>query len=189
MGRKPKLSDAQLTEIGRRLLAGGISMRKIAAEYGVSEGVIRGRFSAQNRKVKAVANQLVATQDALSALPINAQISAVNLAAQLRSMAGHLASAASNGAMVAHRLSGIALQQVEKVDDAEPERSIDNLKRIHTLTRMVNDSSELALNLVSANRDRMKRGEFDDDPVQPAKIVMTVQDASIPDPDAERPSG
>ena len=67
---------------------------------------IRARLSAQTEQVKTVANQVLATEAALKSLPISAQINAHNLADHLRSISGHLASAANYGAATAHRLSG-----------------------------------------------------------------------------------
>lgn len=184
MGRPSKLTPGQWDQIGKRLLAGE-KARVLAREFGIAESTIRERFSEINGKVKDAANQLLAAEGAMAALPLSAQISAINLAAHLRSISTHLASAANNGAMVAHRLSGIALQQVEKVDDAEPEKSIDALKRIGALTRLVNESADLGLNLLSANKERIKSGELDAEPVEPVEIVVNAVDASEPEPDPE----
>jgi hypothetical protein len=188
MGRRSKLSDRQWAEVGRRLL-NGEKPRLLAAEFGVSETTIRERFSEVNGKIKDVANQLLSVETSLQQLPISAQISAVTLAAQLRSISTHLSSAANNGAMVAHRLSGIALQQVEQVDDAQPERSLDALSRINSLTRLVNQSSELGMNLLSANRERVRAGELESDPVMPVRVTVTVQDASEPEPNTQLSAG
>ncbi|HUY01736.1 MAG TPA: helix-turn-helix domain-containing protein [Rhodocyclaceae bacterium] len=154
MGRKSKLTDKQWEQVGKRLLAGETA-RALGREFGVSEAAIRQRFSTQHGKVKEVAHQIVAAEAALKSLPIASQIDAHNLADQLRSISSHLASAANYGAMTAHRLSGIAHGQVEKIDDAAPigDESLKTLQGIAVLTKMANASSEIAVNLLRANKD------------------------------------
>ena len=154
MGRHSKLSESQWAQIGKRLLEGE-SGRELAREFGVAESAVRKRFSAQVKQIKDVANQIVATEVALKALPISAQISAQDLAAQLRSISTHLASAANYGAATAHRLSGIAHSKIGEIDDAVPldEESLESLKGIAVLTRMANSSSEIAINLLRANKE------------------------------------
>jgi len=152
MGRNSKLTEKQWEEIGKRLLEGD-SARALGREYGISESSIRERFSAQHKQIKAVANQIVATESALKALPISAQISAHNLADRLKAISEHLTGAANYGAATAHRLSAIAHAQVEKVDDAEPQESEQALKNIAVLTKTANLSSEIAINLLRANKE------------------------------------
>jgi ABC-type transporter Mla subunit MlaD len=152
MGRPSKLTDAQWQAIGKRLLDGG-SARALGREFGVAESAIRKRFGAHNQKIKDVANQLVAAETAFKSLPISAQISARTLADRLKAISENLADAAHYGAMTAHRLSGIAHAQVEKVDDADPMKSIEALAGVATLTKMANASSEIGLNLLRANKE------------------------------------
>lgn len=161
MGRKSKLTEKQWARIGERFLAGE-SARSLGPEYGVSEAAIRQRFSSQHKKIKSVANQIIEAENAFKELPIASQIATQNLTAQLRSISDHLASAAQFGAMTAHRLSGIANAQVELVDDAEPEKSTEALQRIAVLTKIANGSSEIAVNLLRANKetvDDLNKGE------------------------------
>ena len=153
MGRKSSLTDKQWVEIGKRLLAGKESARALAREFGTSEASVRRKFPAQRKDVKDVANQLVAADAAFRNLPITSQIDALNLVDELKSISTHLASAGKFGAMTAHRLSGIAHGQVEKVDDAEPEKSMEALSRIGVLTKMANSSAEIGMNLLRANKE------------------------------------
>jgi uncharacterized protein (DUF2342 family) len=167
MGRPSKLTDKQWAEIECRMVAGE-SIRKLAKEFGVSDGAIRLRLSAQVEEIKSVANQIVATEDRLRSMPITAQVSTHNLADQLRSISGHLAGAANYGASTAHRLAGIANGLVVKIDDAKPmdEKSITELKAIAGLTKMANDASEIGLNLLRANKesiDAMNKGDAPED--------------------------
>jgi hypothetical protein len=156
MGRKSKLTEAQWAEIERRLLEGE-PRRALAREFGIAESSIRERLSAQVKETKSVANQIVNTEQRLSALPISAQINAQNLASKLRAISGHLASAAEYGASTAHRLSAIAASEVEKIDDVEPGRSAETLRGVAALTALANESSKIAINLLSANKDQVNR--------------------------------
>jgi hypothetical protein len=158
MGRKSKLTDEQWARIKERLLEGE-SRRAIAKEFGISESSIREKVSAQVSEIKTVANQIVATERALKALPISAQITAQNLASRLRSISDHLASAANYGAATAHRLSALAHSEVEKIDDASPLSSGESLRGIAALTSLANESGKIALNLLAANKDRPFEGD------------------------------
>jgi len=154
MGRKSKLTEKQWEEIGKRLVDGEEG-RALAREFGISEAAIRKRFSAQTKQIKAVANQLVVAETAFNALPISAQISARTLADRLKAISENLADAAHYGAATAHRLAGIANNKVAEIDDAAPmtAESMETLKGIAVLTKMANESSEIGINLLRANKD------------------------------------
>lgn len=156
MGRPSKLTEKQWQEIDARLLKGEPG-RSLAREYDVSEAAIRKRFGA-HKQIKAVANQLVAAEMALEALPLGARVSARTLADDLKEISSHLAGAARYGAATAHRLSGIAHAQVALIDDADPlgVDSIETLKGISALTKLANDSSVIPINLLNANKDSVK---------------------------------
>ena len=174
MGRKSKLTEKQWLEIERRILEGE-AIRALAKEFGVSESTIRDRgISARAQKTKEVANQIVTAERALAELPISAQINAQNLAAKLRSISDSLASAADLGAKTAHRLQALANSEVAKVDDADPlaEESIAALKGVGVLTKLANDSSSIALNLLAANKDTFKELNLpkpEDEPQEPLR--------------------
>ncbi|MFZ3286560.1 MAG: Hin recombinase [Telluria sp.] len=157
MGRKSSLTEKQWGEIGERLV-NGEQGRVLAREFGISEAAIRKRFGAQTKKIKSVANQLVAAESAFKSLPIGAQISARTLADRLLSISDHLAGAAEYGAATAHRLSGIANAQVARIDDADPLKaeSLESLKGISALTKLANESSTIAINLINANKETIK---------------------------------
>ena len=97
MGRKSSLTDAQWAEVGKRLLKGEPA-RAIARDFKTSEASVRRKFPAQRKDVKDVANQLVAADAALKALPISSQIDAITLASELSAVSMHLAGAAKFGA-------------------------------------------------------------------------------------------
>jgi hypothetical protein len=167
MARPSKLTDAQWEKIGKRLLAGE-SASSLAREYGVSKAAISGRFSERIRNVKDVANQIVATESALSKLNVSEQLAARSLADDLKAISEHLAGAARYGAATAHRLSGIAHGKVAQIDDAAPldADSLESLKGIAVLTRMANAASEIPLNLLKANKemvDDINKGDESED--------------------------
>lgn len=178
MGRHSKLTEAQWTEIERRIL-GGESQRKLADEYDISEAAIRKRLGARVKNIKEVANQIVDTEQKIAALPIGAQISAQNLAAKLRSISSHIASAADYGAMTAHRLAGIAHAQVEQIDDAAPlQESMEALRNVDVLTKMANSAGTIALNLLSANKEQAREANTErpvEDEVLPDDPVLATQ--------------
>lgn len=154
MGRKSALTEKQWAEIEKRLLEGE-KAAALAKEFGINRAAISRKFSQHIATAKTVANQLVAAEDALRALPIAQQVIAINLADQLRSISGHLAGAANFGAATAHRLAGIANGKVALIDDAEvmSEQSLTELKGIAVLTKLANESSEIAVNLLRANKE------------------------------------
>jgi hypothetical protein len=80
---------------------------------------------------------------------------AVSLAERLRNISASLASAAELGSATAHRLHALANSEVAKVDDAEPMASLDSLRNVGVLTKLANESSHIALNLLASNKERM----------------------------------
>lgn len=180
MGRKSSLNEKQWAEIGKRLLAGKESARALAREFGTSEASVRRKFPAQRKDVKTVANQILAAEQALADLPVSSQIDAVNLAHELRAISIHLAGAAKFGAATAHRLAGIANGEVEKIDDAKPldADSLSSLKTVAVLTKVANEASVIGVNLLSANKEMVKKG-MEDEPPTPVRIIVQVEDASI----------
>lgn len=161
MGRPSKLTEVQWEQLGKRLLAGE-KTSDLAREYGVSKTRISERFSARFGTVKSVANQIVATKQALAGLPVSEQVIAFSLADELIAVSSHLASAAKYGAASAHRLNGIAHAKVQEIDDAAPldDESLKSLKGVAVLTRMANDAASIGINLLSANKDRIREAEL-----------------------------
>ena len=159
MARPSKLTPDQWKEVERRLAAGD-GVRDLAKEYGISPASVSKRsVSKQTKQVQVVAKQLAEAQTALAELPVHQQYVAVSLAEKLRNISANLAAAASYGAQTAHRLSALANSEVAKVDDAEPLASVENLKGVAALTKLANESATIALNLLSANKDRIKEVE------------------------------
>jgi transposase-like protein len=174
MGRKSSLTPEQWVEVERRHLVGGESINSLAKEFGVDEAAIRRKIRPSKseksegkdkpKPLIALANEKVAAEKTLrniseeiAELPIARQQIVNDLSKKLMNISSHLASAAEYGAATAHRLAGIANLKVSEIDDAKPlgEDSLVALKGIVALTRLANESSEIGLNLLRANRDSM----------------------------------
>lgn len=159
MARPSKLTESQWQEIERRLIEGA-GVRALGKEYGISPGQISKRFpNSVSKSIQTVAEKLADAHSALDVLPMQHRALAVSLADKLRSISSHLASAAEYGAATAHRLNALANSEVAKVDDADvlsPE-SMEAMKGVAALTRLANDSSSIALNLLAANKDTVQR--------------------------------
>lgn len=171
MGRKSKLSDQQWKDVERRLLDGE-KAASIAREYKVSEAAIRQRKTSTVEKIKSVANQIVATERALDALPISSQIAAQTFASKIRSLSDHMLGAATLSAATSHRLHGIAHAEVQKLDDADPLSGdgMETLKTVAALTKIGNEAGVMGTAVISANKEFIRdanQGKEDD----PAKFL------------------
>lgn len=94
-------------------------------------------------------------------------------------MSMHLASAGKFGAATAHRLAGMAHHRVGQIDPSKPldDKSMETLKGVAALTRLANDASQIAVSLISANKDAMKKaGETPPEP--PASLINDPMEAS-----------
>ena len=156
MGRKSKLTDKQWAEVERRMLEGEPT-RALAREFGVSEAAIRARKAAHVEQIKTVANQIVATERAVMALPLDARITAHNYASKLRAITENMLDGANLQAANFHRLSALAQTELMKVDDADPMTSADRLKSHMVLTSAANEAAKTPVALLSANKDMVKK--------------------------------
>lgn len=182
MGRKSNLTDEQWEAIRQRLLKGEPS-RSIAEDFPISAGAIRQRFgkiagiAAQSDQVKETAQKLADAQLALQALPPVNRPAALDLAASLQAISTSLARTAELSSRTAHRMASLANSQAAKVDDADPladgSASLNALKSVSTLTKMAIDASSIGLNLLNANKERMREGapETSDPAALPANAV------------------
>lgn len=162
MGRPSKLSPEQWAEVERRL-AEGEPRRALAREFGVDESAIRARVSTQTPRIKAAAQKVVEAREALAELPVSQQYTALSLADKLRSISSSIAAVAELGAKTSHRLHSIANTEVAKIDDADPSsgKSEATLRTVAMLTKVANEAAAPAMNLIAANRDRLKQLEDD----------------------------
>jgi hypothetical protein len=175
----------------------GETARALGREFGISEGAIRQkigtttRVSTQSAQVRTVAEKLAEANIALQALPPAQRTVAIDLSEKLRSISQSLASAAELGARTAHRLQALANSEVAKVDDANPLSSVENLRGVSALTKLANDSASIALNLLAANKDTVKRLNEDGDepaaqgldvggmPTEVLAEIMKAKDAAL----------
>lgn len=188
MGRKSSLTAEQWIEIERRHVVDGESIRSLAEEFGINESSMRRKIKPHNAAAKSRENPLHAiAQEKVRAdsesrriaaqiaeLPYAKQQIVSDLARKLTNVSSHLASAAEVSAASAHRLSILANQQLEKVDDTEPMRSAGELQAVAILQKLANSSSEIGLNLLRANKDAM---QVEDEPPTPVMISFGVKDA------------
>lgn len=154
MARPSKLTEKQWQVVIERAVAGE-PVRAIARELKISESTIRERVSAQVKQIKDVANQIVNTDIALKQMPVSAQITAHNLADMIKAMQLNLVISAANGASVAAKLSRIALNQANRVDDDSiiDSESAESIKGIAILTRTANEASQSAMDLMKLNKE------------------------------------
>jgi hypothetical protein len=190
MGRKSSLTPEQWVEIERRHLVDGESVRSLAKEFSVDEAAIRRKINPQKsadekstKSLRELADAKLSADKAvkeisaeISALPIARQQIVSDLAQKLMNISGHLASAAEYGAATAHRLSGIAHMKIAEIDDSKPldPQSIETLKGIAVLTKMANESSEIAVNLLTANKETVKELNKPRDPSMDVRRVELV---------------
>ena len=151
-----KLTDKQWWDVEKRI-SGGTSMRALAKEYKVTEGTIRKRVSTHLKPILDIANQLAEAELAKEALPIITQVKVRSLADELKSISVHLTGAARLGAMTSHKLAELANIQVNLIDEENPMASEDAMKSVSALSRMSNDSSQIAISLINANKDQMNK--------------------------------
>lgn len=171
-GRKPKITDDMLPDLERRHLVGGESIRSLAEEIGVDEAALRRRINPQKKNAKdgdkslmELAKEKIALENAaknlsatISALPLARQATLSDLTRKLTNITGHLLSAAEYGASTAHRLHGIAAQQVQKIDDFDPlsEDGVKTLQGINACVTLANKSAEVGINLIRANKEAVE---------------------------------
>jgi len=161
MARPSKLTQAQWDDIERRMSAGE-KASDLAREFDVHPSQLTRRVSQVSQQVRNVAQKVAEAQTALAELPARQQYSALSLAEKLQNISQSLAAAAELGAATSHRLSALANVEVSKIDDAKvlSTESMDAMRGVAALTKLANDSSSIALNLLAANKD--KKGDQPD---------------------------
>lgn len=164
MARPSKLTRDQWLDVERRLL-NGEQASALAREYKVSPSQITRNVTRFSQKLRNVAHSLAKAHNELAELPPAQQYTAISLAEKLRSISSSLASAAELGAKTAHRLHSLANSEINKVDDADPlnSQSIEALKGVSALTKLANDSSQIAVSMLSANK--ATAFDIDDKPI------------------------
>jgi transposase-like protein len=170
MGRKSSLTPEQWAEIERRHLVDGVSINALAAEFGVNESSIRRKIKPSKaaspggksplhvlaeEKVRTDAESKRITAQ-IAGLPQAQQVIVSDLARKLANISEHIGSAAEISAASAHRLSMLANQQLEKVDDVNPMESAAQLQAAAALQKMANSAMEGPMNLLRANKEMIE---------------------------------
>lgn len=170
MGRKSSLTAEQWIEIERRHLVDGESINALAAEFGVNESSIRRRIKpskpespTRKNPLHALAEEKVRVDaeskrisEQIAELPYANQLIVSDLARKLANISQHIGSAAEISAASAHRLSILANQQLDLVDDVNPLSTALQLKTFEALQKMANGASEIPMNLLRANKDMVE---------------------------------
>ena len=159
MGRPSKLTEKQWAEIEKRVPPlGNESMRAVAKELGVSEGVIRSRVKTRTKPETSLANQIAMAELAFESLPINTQVKVRTLADRLKGISENLAGAADLGAQTANKLALVANAQALKIDETKPlgEADVETLKAVVAMTNAANGAAQIGLNLLASNKDTFK---------------------------------
>jgi transposase-like protein len=161
MGRKSTLTQAQLDEIVRRHLDGE-SIRDLAKEFGISYSALRERISAQTKKIKDVADQIVSTKRAVNSLPLAAQITAQTLAEKRILMQDLSADVALNGLRVAKRHGDILVKRMdEKIDDElMNDESLAQAAKIGTIINIHNKPANDAMAIASRQQSEPESTEI-----------------------------
>lgn len=153
-GRPSKLTDHQLETIKARI-AKGEKPSDLAREFGVSRSTLSERVSEQVGKIKTVAHDLVKAETALKSLTPSDQVAAIDFASRLRSISENLQSAGEIGSRTAHRLTAMARNQLDRVNDLEPLESQEAVRSVAVLTRMATEAGEIGMTLLKTNKDAM----------------------------------
>lgn len=180
MGRKSALTPEQWAIVEHRHIVNGESLNALAKEFGVNESSIRRKIGAkviekgQHEDLRDLAAKKVKAEKAIKevttaiqALPVARQMIVSDLARKLSAISTHVASSAEYMAATSHRLAAISNGLMDKVDDAEPMKSVEILKQASSLIHLANDAAHIPLNLLKANQstlDAMNKPEDDDIP-------------------------
>lgn len=170
MGRKSSLTAEQWIEIERRHLVDGVSINALAVEFGVNESSVRRRIKPGKAASPGSKNPLHALAEGkarveaeskriseqIAELPYAKQLIVSDMARKLLNISEHIGSAAEVSAASAHRLSILANQQLDLVDDVDPLKSALQLQSALLLQKMANGASEIPLNLLRANKDMIE---------------------------------
>lgn len=158
MGRPSALTDAQWEEVDRRLLAEEPA-RAIARLFKVSEATIRLRKNSRTAEIRMAAHKVVEAEQALTKLPVSAQRLVRTFAQKLQAMSDSLAEAAMLGAQTSAHLGGIAARKALQVTESNlaTEGTAKTLAQVEKLTGMANDAADIAVRVVGAQKEQVKK--------------------------------
>ncbi len=151
MARPSKLRPDQWMEIERRV-ANGESISSLSREYGISRGAIRDQVSDMAEKIKSAADQIVKSEQALSALPLAARVSAIDLSQKMLAISANLATAAELNSGTAIKMAQAANLKMQVVDEDRPEDHTEAITMAVSLIRGSNEAARLPMDLLTANK-------------------------------------
>lgn len=158
MGRPSKLTPVQWEEIRTKLMRGERASH-LAKQYGVGVARISERFSKSTEKLKAIANQVVDANAAVSKLTVPEKVAVSKHVELLEQMQRHLLHAGNYGAATAHKLNMHADQKMEAYDPTLPVTHPTNAQianDVMVLGRLANESSVIARSMLNPKNRETK---------------------------------
>lgn len=169
---KKKLTDKQWLDIEKRYYDNEPG-RKIAKDYGITEGAIRKRYSTQKKQIEKAANQIVKADRELEKLSIRTQTYARDRAAYLKSTFDLVAKAGYDSAellsghlkIAKNQMANVEIVDIDKEGKAVIEVDQETLQKINALSTIANNAGKTAMELVRMNIDAIHQNEDKELPV------------------------
>ena len=162
-----KLTPEIWAKMEREILIDKVPVKRVANQYGFSLPVVKRRLEDSKangfRSLKTIVTEKVEAekkilelQTELKDLPMARQFTAKDLERKLLNISHHLTSAAEQGAATAHRASILANEAMEAVGlPGDTELDLSHLAQVAMLTQTANESAQIGLKLLGANKDRV----------------------------------
>lgn len=161
-GRPPKFTPDELAQIDE-LIDVGEPLANIAKRFNCSASFVYQRTRGYDRtQIQNIAADFVRAERVVLSLTPDQQRRAWNLVQHMREISTNLMNAAVSQSATAYRLSAIANAEAQKIDDADPESSVETIKMVSALTKTANESASIPLALINANREAIKESAKDD---------------------------
>ena len=173
MSRPPALTPHQQEDVRRRLAAGE-GVRALAREFKVGPATIQ-RLAGHTERIRNVAEQLAAAQNALAALPPAHQYTAMSLAEKLRTVSDSMADVAVLGADTSRHLHELANTKAKAVNAENLETAGETLRAVAALTKMGNEAAAVPLGLISSTK-----GKGDEPPPDDLPSVIELVAPDVP---------
>ena len=187
---RKRLSKHQWDEIIRRATVEPNT--KLAEEFGIPESTIRARIKKEmtrpesesdsptgkaiKQEVRAAAEKIVESRQALANLTETGRKVAYSLADELEMLGRTLMASAQNGARTSRKLSAIAAKQVAAVNREKPMESQEELQAIAALTKISNEAGSMGMSLLNLGRAQAF-AQANEKEAQPVSITVEVKDA------------
>ncbi len=134
-------------KIIRERLKSGESAAEIARDYGVPRSTIWRGFCKDKQEVKALAQQIVATETQLNATTQQVRLEAIDLASEMLAMSNNVAIGAKHGSVTYQRLmsAGSVISERINAEDVDEEA----LVQIAKLSEVANKAADGAFKLMA----------------------------------------